>query len=50
MSIVSETSVPVIGRQQMREIALVHGITLFLGNLAVLATVTNEECVYKWNV
>ncbi len=44
------STLAVKGRQQMSEIALLHGITLFLGNLAVFATVTNKECVYKWNL
>ncbi len=34
----------------MSEIALRHGMTLFLGNFAGTATVANKESVYKWNV
>ncbi len=34
----------------MSEIALRHGITLFLGNFTAIATIANKECVYKWNV
>ncbi len=34
----------------MSEIALRHGMALFLGNFAGTATIANKQCVYKWNV
>ncbi len=34
----------------MSEIALRHGITLFLGNFTAIATIANEERVYKRNM
>ncbi len=34
----------------MSEIALSHGIMLFLGNFAGTAIIANKQCVNKWNV
>ncbi len=34
----------------MNEITLCHGITLFLGNFTAITTISNIQCVYKWNV
>ncbi len=34
----------------MSEIALPHGIMLFLGNCAAITTIANKQGVYKWNV
>ncbi len=45
----SSTSV-VVGRQQMSEIALPHGITLLLSNCTAIASIANKQSVYKWNV
>ncbi len=34
----------------MSEIALPHGIMLFLGNCTASTSIENEQSVYKWNV
>ncbi len=34
----------------MSEIALRHGIMLFLGDCTAITTIANKQSVYKWNV
>ncbi len=34
----------------MNEIAPLHGVTFFLGDLTGVTTIANKQCVYQWYV